>query len=130
MTDVRLMSSQRRQFSARLRATEDASYGRRLLALLALVLLCDFRVRGQSRIGRNRAMPSWSKNSRAASRRSQSQMRRWISGSGRRRRSGRGGKRPAWPATSPRLLPLLELVPDQEAVRQHHADRVPVEARP
>jgi hypothetical protein len=36
MTDVRLMSSQRRQFSARLRATEDASYGRRLLALLAL----------------------------------------------------------------------------------------------
>jgi transposase len=36
MTDVRLMSSPRRQFSARLRATEDASYGRRLLALLAL----------------------------------------------------------------------------------------------
>jgi transposase len=36
MTDVRLMSSQRRQFSARLRATEDASYGQRLLALLAL----------------------------------------------------------------------------------------------
>jgi transposase len=36
MIDVRLTSSQRRQFSARLRATEDASYGRRLLALLAL----------------------------------------------------------------------------------------------
>src|SRR4029079_8428943 len=28
------------------------------------------------------------------------------------------------------LLPPLPLVPDQEAVRQHHADRVPVEARP
>jgi transposase len=36
MTDVRLMSSPRRQFSARRRATEDASYGRRLRALLAL----------------------------------------------------------------------------------------------
>src|SRR5260370_8060033 len=75
-------------------------------------------------------MPSCSRSSRAASRRSPSQMRRWIAGSGRRRRSGRGGKRPAWPAPSPRLLPLLELVPDQETVRQHHADRVPVEARP
>src|SRR4051812_9837857 len=81
-------------------------------------------------MGRNRAMSSRSRNSRAASRRSQSQMRRWISGSAIRRRSGRGGKRPAGPAASPRLLPLPELMPDQEAVRQHHAHRVPVEARP
>lgn len=36
MIDVRLTSAQRRQFSARLRATDDASYGRRLLAILAL----------------------------------------------------------------------------------------------
>jgi transposase len=36
MIDVRLTSSQRRQLSARLRATEDAGYGRRLLAILAL----------------------------------------------------------------------------------------------
>src|SRR5512135_2662626 len=36
MIDVRLTSSQRRQLSARLGATEDASYGRRLLAILAL----------------------------------------------------------------------------------------------
>jgi transposase len=36
MIDVRLAPSQRRQVSARLRATDDASYGRRLLAILAL----------------------------------------------------------------------------------------------
>ncbi len=36
MIDVRLTSSQRRQVSARLRATDDASYGRRLMAILAL----------------------------------------------------------------------------------------------
>jgi len=36
MIDVRLTSSRRRQFSARLRATDDASYIRRLMAILAL----------------------------------------------------------------------------------------------
>jgi transposase len=36
MVDVRLTPAQRRQFSARLRATEDAGYVRRLLAILAL----------------------------------------------------------------------------------------------
>jgi transposase len=36
MIDVRLTPTQRRQFSARLRATEDAGYVRRLLAILAL----------------------------------------------------------------------------------------------
>ena len=36
MIDVRLTASQRRHVSSRLRATDDASYGRRLLAILAL----------------------------------------------------------------------------------------------
>jgi transposase len=36
MIDVRLTASQRRQISSQLRATDDASYGRRLLAILAL----------------------------------------------------------------------------------------------
>ena len=36
MIDVRLTPSQRRRVSARLRATDDARYGRRLLAILAL----------------------------------------------------------------------------------------------
>ena|SRR5690348_3486372 len=36
MIDVRLTSAQRRQFSARLRAADDASYVRRLMAILAL----------------------------------------------------------------------------------------------
>src|SRR3954453_23263682 len=36
MIDVRLTASQRRQVSSRLRATDDASYGRRLMAILAL----------------------------------------------------------------------------------------------
>ena len=36
MIDIRLTASQRRQLSSRLRATHDASYGRRLMAVLAL----------------------------------------------------------------------------------------------
>src|SRR3954454_9811551 len=36
MIDVRLTASQRRRLSSQLRATDDASYGRRLLAILAL----------------------------------------------------------------------------------------------
>src|SRR3954467_1187309 len=36
MIDVRLTASQRRQVSSQLRATDDASYGRRLMAILAL----------------------------------------------------------------------------------------------
>ena len=55
---------------------------------------------------------------------------RWIAGSGRRRRSGRGGKRVARATPSPRSAPLAQLQPDQEAVGQHHGDRVPMEARP
>src|SRR5262249_17519517 len=59
---------------------------------LRLMLLC------QMSNGRNRAMRPWSTNSRAASSRNQSTMRRWTSGKGSRLRSGRGGKRPAPPA--------------------------------
>src|SRR5437016_3655842 len=70
------------------------------------------------------------RRSRMASSRSQSVMQRWTWGRDRRLRSGRGGKRPAWPATSALLLPLGELLADQETVRQHDADGVPVEARP
>src|SRR5215813_11129885 len=69
-------------------------------------------------------------NSLAPWRRSQSQIRRWISGSDTRRRSRRGGKRPALAAAPAYPLPLRELLPDQEAVRQHHTHRVAVEAGP
>src|SRR3954463_1079195 len=75
-------------------------------------------------------MSSRDSNSLAASRRSQSQIWRCTSGNDTRRRSGRGGKSPPRAPRAGSLLPLLELVPDQEAVPQHHAHRVPVEARP
>src|SRR6516164_7933072 len=69
-------------------------------------------------------------NSLAAWRRNQSPIRRWISGSGVRRRSPRGGKRPALPTAPAFLLPLLPLLPDQEAISQHHRHRVAMEAGP
>src|SRR3954452_11935644 len=75
-------------------------------------------------------MISRNSNSLAASSRSPSQTWRWTSGNDSRRRSGRGGKSPPRSSRAGSLLPLLPLAPDQEAVRQHHADRVPVEARP
>src|SRR5262245_6823098 len=75
-------------------------------------------------------MSSCSTNSSAASQRSQSQIRRWISGSDTLRRSRRGGKSPPGSPPPGLLLPLLPLLPHQEAVRQHHRHRVPVEARP
>ena len=74
-------------------------------------------------------MSSRPSHSRIASSRSQSQIWRCTSGSDTRRRSGRGGKSPPRSARAGSLLPLLPLLPDQEAVRQHHAHRVPVEAR-
>src|SRR5262249_4817305 len=80
--------------------------------------------------GRNWARRPWSTNSRAASNRSQSTMRRWTSGKGSRLRSGRGGKRPTLSATPACPLPLPPLLPPQEAVRQHHRDRVPVDPLP
>src|SRR4051794_14297392 len=75
-------------------------------------------------------MSSRDNNSLAASSRSQSQTWRCTSGRDTRRRSGRGGKSPPRPSRAGAPLPLLPLTPDQEAVRQHHADRVPMEARP
>src|SRR5439155_17975818 len=75
-------------------------------------------------------MSSRDSNSLAASSRSQSQTWRCTSGRDTRRRSGRGGKSPPRSSRAGALLPLLPLMPDQEAVRQHHADRVAVEARP
>src|SRR5512135_2917579 len=75
-------------------------------------------------------MSSLAANSRSASRRSQSITWRCTSGSGTRRRSGRGGKRPTCPTTPAPLLPLPPLPPDQEAIGQHHTDCMPVESRP
>src|SRR5579871_3753123 len=68
--------------------------------------------------------------SRMASSRSQSHTRRCTSASGLRLRSARGGK--SLPRSSPQAppLPLLILLPDQKAVRQHHAYRVPMKTRP
>src|SRR5262245_12721621 len=69
-------------------------------------------------------------NSRIAARRSHSLTRRWTSGSGMRRRSGRGGKsgpRPSGPL-APRPLPPFQ--PDQKTVAQHHRERMPMKAIP
>src|SRR5262249_19795511 len=68
--------------------------------------------------------------SRCAASRSQSTTWRCTSGRGIRRRSGRGGKRPARATTPALLLPLLPLPPHQVAVGQHHRHCVPVEPRP
>jgi hypothetical protein len=55
---------------------------------------------------------------------------RWIAGSVRRRRSGRGGKRVAGATSASRSVPLAQLQPDQEAIGQHHCHRVPMEPGP
>src|SRR5579883_1558277 len=75
-------------------------------------------------------MSSRSSNSLAPWRRSQSHTCRWISGSGARRRSFRGGKSPAGAPPPGTLRPLLPLLPHQEAVRQHHTHRMTVEPCP
>jgi hypothetical protein len=75
-------------------------------------------------------MSSCSSNSLAPWWRSQSQIRRWISGSDTRRRSGRGGKSPAGTAPPGLLRALVVLLPDQETVGQQHHHRVAVEPRP
>src|SRR3954447_17116074 len=75
-------------------------------------------------------MNSLNTNSRAASSRSQSQIRRWTSGSVIRRRSARGGKSPPRSSRAGSLLPVSPLLPHQEAVGEHHADRVAVEPAP
>src|SRR3954454_13537383 len=75
-------------------------------------------------------MISRNSNSLAASSRSQSQTWRWTSGNDSRRRSGRGGKSPPRSSRAGSSLPLLPLAPDQDAIRQHHTHRMPVEASP
>src|ERR1700733_2324115 len=79
---------------------------------------------------RSRSASSRSICARTASRRSQSTIRRWTSGSGIRRRSGRGGKRPTRSAAAAHSLALLELLPHQETVRQQHQHTVAVKAGP
>src|SRR3954451_24030914 len=75
-------------------------------------------------------MNSRKTNSLAASRRSQSQIRRWTCGRVTRPRSARGGKSPPRSSRAGWLLPFSPFLPHQEAVGQHHADRVAVEATP
>src|SRR3954454_612886 len=75
-------------------------------------------------------MSSRNTNSLAASWRSQSQIRRCTSGRVTRRRSARGGKSPPGSSQAGLLLSFLVLLPHQEAVGQHHGDRVAVEATP
>src|ERR1700758_5147801 len=75
-------------------------------------------------------MSSNSINSRMAIQRSHSLRRRWSSGNGRRRRSGRGGKsgpRASTPLSSLRLPPFQ---PDQKTIAQHYADGVALKAIP
>src|SRR5215472_3349189 len=75
-------------------------------------------------------MSSNSINSRMAAQRSHSLTRRWSSGSGRRRRSGRGGKSGPRPSTPPALLALPPFQPHQKTIAQHYGDGVAMKAIP
>src|SRR5579883_2887422 len=75
-------------------------------------------------------MNSRDSHSLAASMRSQSPISRWTAGSDSRRRSRRGGKSPPRATRAGLFLPLSPFLPHQEAVGQHHAHRMAVEARP
>src|SRR5258705_6303106 len=75
-------------------------------------------------------MSSNSINSRIAARRSHSLTRRWTSGSGTRRRSGRGGKNGTRPSAHFTLRPLPPFQPDQKTVAQHHREGVPMKPIP
>src|SRR5262249_22230620 len=75
-------------------------------------------------------MSSCNSNSTAPWRRSQSQICRCTSGSDTRRRSLRGGKSPPGTAPAGLLRAPVELLPDQEAVGQHHTHPAAVEAPP
>src|SRR5229473_687637 len=69
-------------------------------------------------------------NSRTAAQRSHSLTRRWTSGGGTRRRSGRGGKSGPRPSAPCSLLPLPPFQPDQKTVAQHHRVRMPMKPVP
>jgi hypothetical protein len=75
-------------------------------------------------------MSSNSINSRMAAQRSHSLTRRWSSGSGRRRRSGRGGKSGPRPSAHPASLPLPPFQPHQKTIAQHDGDGVAMKAIP
>src|SRR6516165_3516224 len=75
-------------------------------------------------------MSSNSINSRMAARRSHSLTRRWSSGSGTRRRSGRGGKSRPRPSAHCALLALPPFQPHQKTIAQHHCDGVAMKAIP
>src|SRR5215470_4958101 len=69
-------------------------------------------------------------NSRMAARRSHSLSRRWTSGSGIRRRSGRGGKSGPRPSAHCALLALSHFQPHQKTIAQHYGDGVAMKAIP
>src|SRR5215467_13706494 len=75
-------------------------------------------------------MSSNSINSRMATQRSHSLRRRWSSGNGRRRRSGRGGKSRPWPSAHPAALALPPFQPHQKTIAQHYGDGVAMKAIP
>src|SRR5712692_11100622 len=69
-------------------------------------------------------------NSRTAAQSSHSLTRRWTSGSGTRRRSGRGGKSGPRPPAHLAALPLPPFQPDQKTIAQHPRDGVPMKPIP
>src|SRR2546428_10017288 len=75
-------------------------------------------------------MSSSSINSRMAAQRSHSLTRRWTSGRGMRRRSGRGGKSGPRPSAPFALLPLVPFQTDPKTVAQHHRERVAMKPIP
>src|SRR5919201_2509852 len=75
-------------------------------------------------------MSSNSINSRMAAHRNHSLTRRWSSGSGARRRSGRGGKSGPQTAAPLASLPLPPFQPHQKTIAQHDGDGVAMEAIP
>src|SRR5215469_16172933 len=65
-----------------------------------------------------------------AAQRNHSLSRRWTSGSGTRRRSGRGGKSGPWPSAHFALLALAHFQPHQKTIAQHDGDGVAMKAIP
>ena len=75
-------------------------------------------------------MSSNSSNSRRAAQRNHSLTRRWTSGSGMRRRSGRGGKSGPRAAAHCALLALAHFQPHQKTIAQHDGDGVAMKTIP
>src|SRR5215469_2525017 len=65
-----------------------------------------------------------------AAQRNHSLSRRWTSGSGTRRRSGRGGKSGPWASAHFALRTLAHFQPYQKTIAQHYADGVAMKAIP